>query len=214
MPVFRRHPSHLVVASQLLLSCSTFRNAMEPAVPFTAEMPAPGQIPDSVLRRTIHRAELIVLGTPQELASQHGFLTPQFQLGAKETWYYVRLAVDSVIKGKLSRAKRPDLGALPAWLTPPLDFRLARNEIVVQYPVVTTTKSDWAAAAPLVVGERAVFLFRRCYYCLPITGLVTGRGGYYKASPLVAVGRESKLPPDDWPRIVRLLVEQHRKRRG
>jgi hypothetical protein len=176
-------------------------------------MPASGQIPDSVLRRAIRRAELIVLATPVELASQHGFLTPQFQLGAKETWYDVKLVVDSVLKGKLRRAKHPDFGALPAGLTPPLAFgRLAKNEIVVQYPAVTSRNSNWSAAASMVPGERAVFIFRRCYYCLPISGLVTGHGPYYKANPLVAVGRESRLPPDEWPRVTRLLTE-HRKQK-
>jgi hypothetical protein len=194
-----------------LASCTIIQRAMEPAVPYSAERPVSGPIPDSVLRKAIRRAELIVLATPMELASQHGFLTPQFQLGAKETWYDVRLAVDSVLKGKLKRAKRPDLGALPAWLIPPASFgRLAKNEIVVQYPVVTSRNNDWAEAAPLVEGERAVFLFRRCYYCLPITGIALGRGSYYKASPLVAVGRESKLPADEWSRISRLFAEHRR----
>jgi len=143
-----------------------------------------------------------------ELVSQHGFLTPQFQLGAKETWYDVKLVVDSVLKGKLGRAKRPDLGALPAWLTPPSSFgRLARNEIIVQYPAVTSRSSDWSAAAPLTPGEPAILIFRRCYYCLPISGIATSRG-YYKASPLVAIGRESKLPPRDWARVVRLMRDR------
>jgi hypothetical protein len=123
----------------------------------------------------------------------------------------VKLSVDSVLKGKLKRAKRPDLGALPAALTPPGAFgRLAKNEIVVQYPAVTARNSDWAAAPPLIPGEQAVFIFRRCYYCLPITGMALGRGSYYKASPLVAMSGESKLRPDDWPRVARLLAERRR----
>jgi hypothetical protein len=164
-----------------------------------------------VLRRAIKSAELIVLATPVELISQHGFLTPQFQMGGKETWYDVKLSVDSVLKGKLKRAKRADLGALPAALTPPGSFgRLAKNEIVVQYPAVTARNSNWAAAPPLIPGERAVFIFRRCYYCLPISGLTTGRGSYYKANPLVAMSGESKLRPDEWPRVARLLAERRR----
>jgi hypothetical protein len=189
------------------ISCSTFEQALAPAEPYPAAMPASGQVPDSTLRRAIRKAELIVLATPLELASQHGFLTPQFQLGAKETWYDVKLAVDSVLKGKLRRAKRPDLGALPAALTPPVAFRLAKNEIIAQYPAVTSGRSNWAAAAPLNLGERAIFLFRRCYYCLPITGLTTGRGSYYTASPLVAIGLESKLRPEEWSRVARLQRE-------
>ena len=197
-----------LTAVLLLLGCTTLQQATAPVTPYPAAMPAPGQVPDSLLRKAIHRAELVVLATPVALESQHGFLTPRFQLGAKETWYDVKLEVDSVVKGKLKRAKRPDLGVLPAWLTPPSPWKLRRNEIVVQYPAVTSRRSDWASAAPLVQGERAVFLFRRCYNCLPISGMNTGRGSYYKASPLIATGVESKLPPVEWPRVVKLLVEQ------
>jgi len=200
-----------LTAILLLLGCTTLQQATAPVTPYPAAMPATGQVPDSVLRKAIHRAELVVLATPVALESQHGFLTPQFQLGAKETWYDVKLAVDSVVKGKLKRAKRPDLGALPAALTPPSPWKLGRNEIVVQYPAVTSRKSDWASAAPLVQGERAVFLFRRCYNCLPISGMNTGRGSYYKANPLVAMGAESKLPPAEWGRVVKLLVEQRKR---
>jgi hypothetical protein len=195
----------------LLASCSVFRRATEPAVPFLTAAASPGPLPDSVLRKAIQRSDLIVLATPVELASQYGFLTPQIQLGAKETWFDVKLAVDSIAKGKLKRAKYADLGLMPATLTPPPSFRrLAANEIVVQYPAVTSRKSDWAAAAPLIPGEPAVFIFRRCYYCLTITGLPNPRGGYYKANPLVAVGPASKLPPTEWSRVARLAREERR----
>jgi hypothetical protein len=153
-----------------------------------------------------------VLATPVALESQHGFLTPRFQLGAKETWYDVKLVVHSVLKGKLKRAKHPDYGMLPAALTPQPSFgRLAPNEIVVQYPVVTSRSSNWAAAAPLVPGEQAVFIFRRCYYCLPITGLAHARGPYYTANPLVAVGWASKLRPAEVARVGKLLAERRRR---
>jgi hypothetical protein len=192
---------------------STFQQALAPAQPFSARMPAAEQIPDSVLRRALRRGELVVVATPRELSSQHGFLTPQFQLGAKETWYDVKLTVDTVLKGKLKRAKRPDLGILPAALTPQPPFgRLAANEIIVQYPVTTTTRSNWATAPPLVPGERALFIFRRCYYCLPISGIAHGRGPYYTANPLVAVGWESKLPPEELARVIRLLAHHRRGR--
>ena len=197
-----------LAVAPLLLACTTLQQATAPATPYSGAMPAAGQVPDSVLRKVIRGAELVVLATPVALESQHGFLTPQFQLGAKETWYNVKLEVDSVVKGKLKRAKRPDLGALPAALTPPLSWKLGRNEIIVQYPAVTSRRSDWASAAPLILGERAVFLFRRCYNCLPISGLNTGRGSYYKANPLVAMRPESKLPPAEWDRVVRLLGQQ------
>lgn len=205
-----QHAPRLMPVGVLLVStsCSAFQQALAPAEPYPSAMPAPGQVPDSALRRAISKAELIVLATPLELASQHGFLTPQFQFGAKETWYDVKLAVDSVLKGKLQRAKRPDLGALPAALTPPVSFRLAKNEIIAQYPAVTSRSSSWAAAAPLTPGERAIYIFRRCYYCLQISGLVTGRGAYYTASPLVAIGPESKLHPKEWSRVAKLQRER------
>ena len=207
-----RRPLETGVACVLLLSaCSTLQQAAAPALPFSTVMAAPGTLPDSVLREAIGDGELIVLATPMELASQHGFLTPHFQLGAKETWYDVKLVVDTVLKGKLTRAKHPDLGMLPALFIPPSTFgKLAANEIVVQYPVVTSGNNDWAAAAPLVPGERAVFVFRRCYYCLVISGVAHGRGPYYKANPLVAVGQASKLPPDELQRVARLLAERRR----
>ena len=208
MCVSLRQQLPLVLSGALFLSaCSTLQRAREPAYPLAGGIPQPGQIPDSVLRRAIDRAELIVLATPVELVSQHGFLSPQFQLGAKESWYDVKLSVDSVLKGKLKRAKRPDLGALPAALTPPPPFELAKNEIVVQYPAVTARNSDWAAAPPLVPGERAVFLFRRCYYCVPIN-MTTGRGPRYTANPLVAMTGESKLRPEEWTRVMRLASEE------
>jgi hypothetical protein len=195
----------------LLASCSTFQSALAPALPLTGPLPSAHELPDSVLREAIRRGDLIVLATPVEMASNHGFLTPQFQLGARETWYDVKLTVDSVLKGKLKHAKRPDLGMLPAALTPPPPFgRLAPNEIVVQYPAVTSSRSDWAAAAPMTPGERAIFIFRRCYYCLPISGLAHSRGPYYTANPLVAVGLASKLPPGEWSRLARLASRRSR----
>jgi hypothetical protein len=200
------NPLSLGLSFVILGACSTFQGAMAPAVPDAASSLSTASVSDSLLRHAIKRAELVVLATPVALESQHGFLTPQFQLGAKETWYDVKLEVDSIIKGKLRRAKYPDLGGLPAALIPPTPFgRLRRNEIIVQYPVVTSRRSDWARAVPMIQGERAIFLFRRCYYCLPISGLNTGRGSYYKANPLVAIGPESKLRADEWPRVVRLL---------
>jgi hypothetical protein len=213
-PSLPRTPVRLGLGCALLLNaCSTLQRAVQPVEPYPAEVSARAPVPDSVLRRAIERGELIVLATPVELASQFGFLTPAFQLGARETWYDVKLVVDTVLKGKLKRAKRPDLGMLPAALTPPPSFgRLAANEIVVQYPAVTSSSSRWANAAPLVPGERSVFIFRRCYYCLPITGVAHGRGPYYTANPLVALGSASKLPAGELTRVGR-LVEQPRRRR-
>jgi hypothetical protein len=200
----RRHPVRGACAS-LLLSCSSFQTALAPAPPRVGDESTPRQVPDSLLREAIRHGDLIVLATPVEMVSNHGFITPHFQLGAKETWYDVKLTVDSVLKGKLKNAKRPDYGMMPALFIPPPSFGgLEANEIVVQYPAVTSTQSDWAAAVPLVPGERAIFIFRRCYYCLPISGVAHGRGPYYKANPLVAVGWASKLPAAEWGRVVRL----------
>jgi hypothetical protein len=199
-----RHPIRGTFAL-LLLSCSSFQTALAPAPPRVGDDSVPGQVPDSLLREAIRHGDLIVLATPVDMVSNHGFITPHFQLGAKETWYDVKLTVDSVLKGKLKSAKRPDYGGMPALFVPPPSFgKLEANEIVVQYPAVTSTQSDWAGAVSMVPGERAIFIFRRCYYCLPITGVAHGRGPYYKANPLVAVGRASKLPPTEWERVTRL----------
>jgi hypothetical protein len=202
----------------LLLSpvaaCSTFRGALAPALPSSQVTPSVGQVPDSVLTKAIREGDLIVLGTPLDIVSDYGFLTPAFQLGAKETWYQVKVEVDSVIKGKIKNAKSVDLGMLPAAFIPPPPFgRLAKNEIVVQYPAVTFIRSRWANAATLVTGERAVFIFNRCWYCLPISGFAHGRGPYYTANPLVAQGWGSKLDPAEWPRVTRLLAEMKQRRR-
>jgi hypothetical protein len=185
---------------------------MAPAPPLSREMPAVGEVPDAILLDLIRQSELIVLAIPQDLIPASGSLSPGFQLGAKETWYNVKLAVDSVGKGKLAGAKTPHLGSLPAVYAPPEPFeRLARNEIVVQYPAVTTTRSDWAAAPPPVVGERAVFLFRRCWNCVTVA-LATGQG-QYKADPLVAAAWGSKLDPAEWPRVTSLLAKLKRSRK-
>jgi hypothetical protein len=193
-------------------ACQTFQTAMAPAEPLTRETPDIGEVPDAILLDAIRHTELIVLAVPLALDAATGSLSPGFQLGAKETWYNVKLAVDSVVKGKLGRAKSPDFGSLPASYAPAAPFgRLAHNEIVVQYPAVTSIRSDWAAAPPPVVGERAVFLFRRCWYCITMA-LNTGRGPY-KANPLVAAGWGSKLAPAEWPRVLSLLATLERSRK-
>jgi hypothetical protein len=192
-------------------ACRSLQTATQPAAPLTREMPAVGSVPDAILLDVIRRSELIVLATPQDLDAATASLSPSFQLGAKETWYNVKLTVDSVVKGRLGHAKSPDLGLLPAVYAPPAPFdRLERNEIVVQYPAVTSIRSDWAAAPPPVVGERAVFLFRRCWNCVQIA-LGAGRGPY-KANPLVAAEWGSKLDPAEWPRVVQLLAKTRRSR--
>jgi hypothetical protein len=197
----------------LLLSlpaCGSFQNATTPVQPLARETPAIGEVPDAILLDVIRHSELIVLAVLQDLRPADGF-TPNFQLGAKETWYNVRLTVDTVVKGRLGQAKVPDYGFLPKMYEPSAPFdHLSRNEIVVQYPAVNTLKSDWAAAPPPVVGERAVWLFRRCYNCVPI-GLATGRGPY-KGNPLVAEGWGSKLSAEEWPRVLGLLDRAKRRK--
>lgn len=190
-----------------LAGCGTFQQAIAPALPSDqAGFPA-APVPDSILVRALDRGELVVLATPVDISSSHGIMTASFQLGPKETWYDVKLVVDSVAKGKLGHAKSRDLGFLPAMLRPPPPFgRLAENEIIVQYPVTNASWSDWVSAAPINLGERAAFVFRKCHYCVRITGIATGRGPYYTASPWVAVGVGSKLPPEEWPRVSRLLA--------
>jgi hypothetical protein len=195
-----------------LMGCGSFQNAIAPATPSTRETPAVGEVPDAVLLDVIRHSELIVLGVPRDLLPATGSLSPTFQLGAKETWYNVRLAVDSVVKGRLGHAKSPDYGFLPAVYAPPDPFdRLAKNEIVVQYPAVTTLKSEWAAAPPPLLGERAVFLFRRCWNCITIA-VASGRGPY-RANPLVAMGWGSKLDAAEWSRVVALLARVKRPRK-
>jgi hypothetical protein len=207
MRVRRLMAGGLVVVAGLH-GCSRVQDAMVPAFPGRYEMPAVGQVPDSILRQVIRHSGLIVLGTPQEVESEAGIFTPSLQFGAKETWYDVRVVVDSLGKGKLKAARRVDYGNLPAVLTPAAPFgRLGPRDIVVQFPAVTTTRSDWVAAPPLVVGERAVFLFRKCWSCLPITGRVNPRGPNFTADPWVAMGWGSKLPPEEWPRVLRLIAE-------
>jgi hypothetical protein len=187
-------------------ACKTFK-VSSPVAPISQVTPAVGQVPDSVLEKLIRDSELIVLATALDFMPDNGFLNPSFQFGAKETWYNVKLLVDSVGKGKIKRAKSPDLGLLPALFAPPPPFgRLTSNEIVVQYPAVTSSGSEWSAAPPPIIGERAVFIFRRCWYCLAIKGLAY-RGPYYKANPLVAQFWGSKLDPAEWPRVTHLLAK-------
>jgi hypothetical protein len=195
-------------------ACNNYRNAYPNAlargVAPSERLPAVGAVPDSTLRKVIREGDLIILGTPVEMVPDNGFLTAAFQLGAQETWYDVRIQVDSVVKGRLGHAKKVDYGLMPAFLTPPEPFdRLAKNEIVVQYPSVSFARSRWARAPVPLPGERAVLIFDRCYYCLTILGFDRP----YKANPLIAQGWGSKLDPAEWPRVTRIVVELKQSRR-
>ena len=90
-----------------LPACGSLQNATNPVQPLPHETPAIGEVPDAILLDVIRHSELIVLAVPQDLVPADGF-TPNFQLGAKETWYNVRLTVDTVVKGRLGQAKVPD----------------------------------------------------------------------------------------------------------
>ena len=190
-------------------ACSRVQETQDPGLPGRAGMPGVGVVPDSVLSRLIARSGLIVLGTPREFSSEGGIFTPALQFGARETWYDVRLAVDSVAKGRLKGAKRVDYGTLPAILTPQQPFRsLGPTEIVVQFPMVNSTRSQWVNVPRLVVGEQAVFLFRKCWSCLPVAGRPNPRGPDFTANPWMAMSWESKLRPEEWPRIVQLVSQK------
>ena len=115
-------------------------------------------------------------------------------------------------KTRSSRWTRWVKGLPPTFVPPPPFVPLAPNEIVVQYPAVTFSRSEWSAAPPPIIGERAVFIFRKCWYCLPIRGLAF-RGPYYQAHPLVAQSWGSKLDPAEWPRVTHLLPKLQRLRK-
>jgi hypothetical protein len=211
-PALPRAKLLIVAFAVVLAACGTFRSLRAPAVPHDAVvMPRVGQVPDSLLARLLRESGLVVLATPVDRVSEEGVFTSWIQLGNKQTWYSVRVAVDSVAKGKLRRAKTVDLGFAPLNLVSNRRFtRLAENEIVVQSPETQSSKGSWGDSPQLIVGERAVYLFRKCYYCVELGGVPT-RGPYYKAHPWVAMTWASKLPPEDWPRVVRLLDGSRRR---
>src|SRR5262245_63641181 len=111
-------PQWIAVLTLTLAACTTVGKLGAPATPYGTETPRVGEIPDQELIDVIRKGDLIVLGTPVDRMSEAGFFTPKFQMGARETWYSVKIAVDSVVKGKLRSAKNVDLGMLPAWLNP------------------------------------------------------------------------------------------------
>ena len=199
-------PAPLFALLAALPGCGAYRTLIAPAVPHdTGDMPRAGFVPDSVLVPELRKSGLVVLGTPVDRVSEEGIFTPRIQMGNKRTWYSVRLSVEAVAKGNLRAAKTVDLGFVPLNLVSNHRFtRLAEHEIVVQYPETQSPRGAWGDAPRLFTGERAVYLFRKCYNCVELGGVPT-RGPYYKASPWVAMGWASKLPPEEWPRVVRLL---------
>lgn len=195
----------------VLAGCASFGKITAPADPYNAGAPDPrvGEVSDERLRKLIADAELVVLGTISDRVSEAGLFTPAFQMGTKETWYSVKVDVDSVARGRLSGAKMVDLGFMPRVLEDRRRFgSLKANEIVAQYPELSSPSNRLFAGAPLLtVGERAVLIFRRCHYCVELRGRPTGRGPYYTANPLVAMSWGSKLPPAEWSRVVRIADE-------
>ena len=201
-------PQRVAVFSLMLAACSTVAKIGAPATPYRTDTPAVGEVPDEQLIDVIRHGDLVVLGTPVDRVSEAGFFTPKFQMGARETWYSVKVVVDSVVKGNLRRAQKVDLGMLPAWLNPGPPFpSLEANEIVVQYPETESPNMHWGLAPVLTLGERAILILKKCWYCLPITGISNPRGPYYTANPWVAMTWGSKLPPSEWSRVVRLTEE-------
>jgi hypothetical protein len=195
----------LLVLGTTAEACGSLQTATTPVAPVERKTPGIGEVPDGILLEQIRHSELIVLATPRDLQPALGSFSPSVQLGARETWYHVRLVVDSVGKGRLGQAKSPDYGLLPAMYAPPDPFdHLKQNEIVIQYPAVTSIGSDWASAPPPLIGEQAVYIFRRCWNCVTLS-IATGVGTY-KASPLVAAGWGSKLNAAEWPRVATLLA--------
>jgi hypothetical protein len=194
-----------------LAGCASFGKVTAPAEPYNvgARDPLVGEVSDDRLRKIIAKSELVVLGTVSDRVSEAGLFTPSFQMGTKKTWYSVKVDVDSVARGKLSSAKLVDLGFMPRTMEDRRRFgRLKDNEIVAQYPEMSSPTDRLFAGAPLLtVGEHAVLIFRRCHYCVELTGRPTGRGPYYTANPLVAMTWGSKLPPEEWPRVVRIVDE-------
>lgn len=196
-----------------LTSCSTYGKLTAPAVPYQTATPSVGEVPDGRILELLRDGDLVVLGTPVDRVSEAGFFTPKFQLGSRETWYSVKIAVDSVAKGDPHRARMVDLGIVPAFLNPGQPFpSLAANEIVVQYPEVESANTHWGLAPVLTLGEPAIFIFKKCWNCLPLTGLPNPRGPYYVANPWVAMTWGSKLPAGEWTRVVRLAQELHSRR--
>jgi hypothetical protein len=204
----------LLAALVALAACATHQAPAAPAEPYRAEPPGLGEVPDRRLLDIIRDGDLVVLGTPIERASEAGIFTANLGMGSREAWYSVKIVVDSVAKGNPRRARRVDFGSLPGWLAPPPPFpTLAENEIVVQYPEVDSPNNHWGLAPVLTLGERAVFIFKKCWNCVPLTGMPAPRGPYYQAHPWVAMTRGSKLSPGEWTRVVR-LTDQLRSRRA
>ena len=154
-----------------LLACAPAGFAVDPWV-----VPAPGEIPDSMIARAWRTSHLIVLGTALEERPDQ-VMALRLAIGSRALWWNVRLKVSHVYRGNRSPARYIDYGPLGPALTPPLPWRLGRDEIVVQ-------RADRWRTAPIELGRPLLYFFRRCYNCAEIpTRMSRGRAF---ATPWVA----------------------------
>lgn len=166
----------------LLLACGHFVRQVAPAVPYA-------EASDSLILAGLEYADLVILGTPDSTAAEGGAMSGlAFH---RDFWWNVRITVDSVIKGKLSRARAVDYDNLPQWMIPPRPFKLAPNQIIVQ-------QGTGAVTAPMIVGVRSVLFLRKCFRCVELPGRTDRR---QTASPWFAV---LALTPDHWARVKEL----------
>lgn len=144
--------------------------------------------PQELIVDGLRHADLVVLGTPDTLTAEQ-MLAAGIQFGYRDAWWNARVTFEAVAKGNPRHARMMDYGTLPAWMTPPKPFRLAKNQIMVQLA------SRWQSA-PVVLGERAVYFFKKCYNCVQMPGRTDKTT---KASPWFAV---LTLTPDHWPAVL------------
>jgi len=192
MPQDKPHRPHRIVvrkwqvvtlAGVALAGCATaFRHAGPADVKPVAHAPA------QLIVDGLRHADLVVLGTPDTLTPEE-LLAPSVQMGPRVTWWNARVTVEEVVKGNPRHARLMDYGAVPAWVIPPRPFPLARNQIMVQL------SSRWQTA-PVVVGERAVYFFKKCYNCVELPAR-TDRTT--TASPWFAL---LTLTSDHWPAVL------------
>ncbi len=144
--------------------------------------------PQELIVEGLQHADLVVLGTPDTLTAEQ-MLAAAIQFGFADAWWNARVTFEAVAKGNPRHARRMDYGTLPAWMTPPQPFRLGKNQIMVQLA------TRWQSA-PVVLGERAVYFFKKCYNCVQMPGRTDKRT---TASPWFAL---LTLTPDQWPAVL------------
>jgi hypothetical protein len=170
-------------AALVLMGCSpSFRHAgPAPALPLAHPTP-------QLIVEGLRHADLVVLGTPDTLTPEE-LLASSLQIGRRDTWWNARVTFEEVAKGNPGRARLMDYGNVPVWVTPPRPFPLAKNQIMVQL------SSLWQTA-PVVIGERAIYFFKKCYNCVELPSR-TDRTT--TASPWFAL---LTLTPEHWPAVL------------